>query len=103
MSVPEIYNENGTFSFYSEHFAISEIEQQQLYKSGTTFGFDLKVPARSKLRLEKSIDRHDVSCSFTLILRNKTNGEKHQVDGKWRGVLRYFNESFLLSEQKLTP
>ena len=103
VSVPEIYNENGTFSFYSEPFAISDTEQQKLYKSGATFGFNLKVPSHSKLRLEKSIDRHDISCSFTLILRNKTTGERHQVDGKWHGVLRYFNESFVLSEQKLTP
>lgn len=99
--VPNVYYEDGTFSYYSEPFPISDSEQREQYKNNSTFTFDLKVPVQSKLILTKSIDRHDIICSFKLVIRNKTNGEKYTVDGKWHGVLRYFNESFSVDEEVL--
>ena len=101
VNVPAIYYEDGTFSYYSEAFAISNSEQREQYKNNSTFALDLSVPARSKLILAKSIDRHDIICSFKLIIRNSTTGEKYNVDGKWHGVLRYFNESFSVDEEML--
>ena len=98
VNVPNVYYEDGTFSYYPEPFTISDSEQREPYKGYSTFTFDLKVPAQSKLILGKSIDRHDIICSFKLVIRNKTTGEKYSVDGKWHGVLRYFNESFLVDE-----
>ncbi|PRD56817.1 hypothetical protein [Sphingobacterium gobiense] len=101
VNVPEIYYEDGTFSYYPEHFTISDREQREPYTPNSTFTFDLKVPAQSKLIFRKSIDRHAIICSFKLVIRNKTTGEKYNVEGKWHGILRYFNESFSINEEKL--
>ncbi|PRD45012.1 hypothetical protein [Sphingobacterium haloxyli] len=101
VNVPGIFYEDGTFSYYPERFSMSDSEQQESYKRNSTFTFDLKVPAQSKLNFRKSIDRHDITCSFKLVIRNKTTGEKYNVDGKWHGVLRYFNESFSVDEETL--
>ena len=101
VNVPAVYYDDGTFSYYPEPFPISSSEKRQRYKGNGTFAFDLKVPSRSKLIFAKSIERHDIICSFKLIIRNKTTGEKYNVDGKWQGVLGYFNESFSVDEEKL--
>ncbi|TYP97166.1 hypothetical protein BC792_10392 [Sphingobacterium allocomposti] len=101
VNVPGVYYENGTFSYYPERFPMSDSEQREPYKRNSTFTFDLKIPAQSKLNFRKSIDRHDITCSFKLVIRNKTTGEKYNVDGKWQGVLRYFNESFSVDEEVL--
>ncbi|TYR35781.1 hypothetical protein FXV77_11920 [Sphingobacterium phlebotomi] len=101
INVPAVYYEDGTFSYYPEPFTISDSEQREQYKNNSTFTLDLKVPARSTLILGKSIDRHDIICSFKLVIRNKTTGDKYTVDGKWHGVLRYFNESFSVDEEIL--
>lgn len=101
VSVPEVYYEDGTFSYYPEPFAISDSEQREPYKRNSTFTLGLKVPPQSKLILKNSIDRHDMVCSFTLIIRNKTTGEKYNVEGKWHGILRYFNESFWVDQEAL--
>lgn len=101
VNVPDVYYEDGTFSYYPERFTISGNEQREPYKLNSAFTFDLKVPAQSKLIFRKSIDRHDIICSFKLVIRNKTTGEKYTVDGKWHGVLRYFNESFSVDEEVL--
>lgn len=99
VNVPDIYSEDGMFSYYPEPFPVSDNEQREPYKRNSTFTLDLKVPAQSKLILKKSIDRHDIVCSFKLIIHNKTTGQKYNVDGKWHGVLRYFNESFSVDQE----
>src|SRR5690606_1929816 len=49
VNVPAAYYEDKTFSYYPEPFTISDSEQEEPYKGNSTFTFDLKIPAQSKL------------------------------------------------------
>ncbi|SJN49854.1 hypothetical protein [Sphingobacterium sp. JB170] len=99
VNVPGVYYPDGTFSFYSERFSLSDTLVKEPYNYNNSFTLDLKVPANSKLIVKKSIDQHNMVCSFELVFRNKTTGEIITLNGKWRGVLRYFNEHFRVEEK----
>lgn len=101
VSVPEIYYGDGKFSYYTDRFSLTDSLLTKPYNHQMSFSMGLNIPAKSKLILEKTIDRYNITCSFELIVRNKKSGELFTLNGKWKGVLRYTNESFKVSQKDL--
>ncbi|WP_293914904.1 MULTISPECIES: hypothetical protein [unclassified Sphingobacterium] len=101
VSIPEIYYGDGRFSYYEDQFSLTDSLLTKPYNHRMSYTMGLNIPAKSKLILEKTIDKYTMTCSFELIARNKNTGQLFTLNGKWKGVLRYTNESFKVSQKDL--
>lgn len=69
-----------------------------------TFSIDtltVKVPARSSIVINRSIQAQNVTCSFTAVIKEKTTGQTSSIQGTWKGLLRYDQLNTKLTERPL--
>ncbi len=101
VEVPERWNIDGTYGYFSEKFMLSSSEQQKPYGAYKKENITVRVPARSAVVVERQIEAYPLGCSFRAVVVNKATGQQYPVMGNWRGVSHYNNTSVTLTERAL--
>lgn len=99
--VPSQWIQKNDFSYFSTKLPLSTGNVEVPYDGFWTDSVRVEVPAKSKIVVNRSVDAHQIRCSFTAVVINKTTGQTYSIQGKWKGLLRYDNLNIILLEQPI--
>lgn len=100
-NVPSGLYQNNFFTYTSFKVPFTNEVTKIPYKSNWFDTIMVTVPARSSIVLNRSIQVHHISSSFTALIADRTTGETYPVKGIWKGVLRYNNLSTTVTQHPL--
>lgn len=96
----ELYQDNS-FSYAPSKVPFTTDFTTLPYQGKYSDTLTVKVPARSSIVVAKSIQAHQITCSFTAVISEKTTGQTYPVKGIWKGLLRYDNLNIKVTEHSL--
>ena len=96
--VPESWSKDGSYQYFSKQFPLVSNPQEQPYGFYKKETFDIKIPPKSRLVLDRKIEAYHLNCSFSAVLQNKNTGETFPLTGKWKGISHYNNSWAELTE-----
>ncbi|MFD2571027.1 hypothetical protein ACFSUS_10310 [Spirosoma soli] len=99
--VPQNWYGQNLFDYYAEPFPLSPDPQQKPYGGYKNQVMTIRVPAKSKININRQIDAYYLTCSFEGTIQNKTTGQRYPLTGKWTGLLRYNNTLIDLKQSPL--
>lgn len=101
IKVPQNWYGTNIFDYFPEKFPLSLTPQQKPYEAPKKQVLTISIPPKSKIDVSRQIDAYQLTCSFKALLENKATGQRYTLTGKWKGLLRYNNESTTLKQYSL--
>lgn len=101
VSVPQHGYRDGSFDYSADKFVLSSTQQTKPYTGYKQQPLTVKIPAQSRIDINRQIDVYHLKCSFEGVLENKTTGQRYALSGKWQGILQYDNLTTNLTQYSL--
>jgi hypothetical protein len=99
--VPSQLNPNGSFTFFSVKLPFKGDSTIVPYGSFWSDSITVNVPERSSITVSRNVNAYHLTCSFKAVVTDKTTGLTFDVNGAWKGLLRYDNLTTRLTEHPI--